>query len=176
MACALTTGRSRPCIDAIGGLSKIYFFDRFEDPFTITAGEATAMDVALTDAYEYDLHGDNSNYVETLTADANNGTSVYEQVITASFTKVDVDTTNELALLAKAAPIAVIKDRMGNYRIVGITDGVVAAGSIESGGAKGDFNGYNLTFTATEVLPAPTMDSSTVTAFEGIVSATKITA
>lgn len=43
-----------------------------------------------------------------------------------------------------------------------------------SGGAKGDFNGYTLTLTATETDLAPSLDSATVTAFTGLVSATVI--
>lgn len=174
MACVLTTGRSEPCLDAVGGLKAIYFFDRIDDPFTITAGEATAMNVALTAAFEFDLKSDNNNLEETGTADANNGTYVVDQVATFSLKKLDKDTANEINLLAKAQPGCVVKTRDGEYRVVGITDGVVISGTGVSGGAKGEFNGYNLTATAQEVAFAPTLDSATVTAFEAVISATKI--
>lgn len=174
MACVLTTGRTEPCSDAIGGLKKLYLIDFQEDSFTITAGEATAMDVGVTAAYEYELLADGNTLVETFTEDRNAGTSIYEQVLTLALKKQGKDTANELALIVKARPIAIVLDRMGNYRIVGISDGTVATGSIESGGAKGEFNGYNITLTATEVLPAPTLDSATVTAFLLVASPTQI--
>ena len=42
MACNLTSGRTEPCRDAIGGLKAIYLLDFVEDSFTVAAGEATA--------------------------------------------------------------------------------------------------------------------------------------
>lgn len=176
MACLLTTGRGEPCNDAIGGLKALYLFDFVEDSFTITAGEATALNADVTSVYEYDLVADGNTLVETFTGDRNAGTSIYEQVITASLKKQTKDSANELALIVKSRPVAVVKDRMGNYKVVGISDGNTATGSIESGGAKAEFNGYSLTLTATETNPAPYLDSATVTAFEAVISATKISA
>ena len=175
MACALTTGRAEPCLDAIGGLKAIYFFDRIDDPFTITAGEATAKSASLTEAFEFDLKSDNNNLEEVGTTDSNNGTRIYDQTVTFSLKKQDKDTANEINLLAAAQPGCVVKFRDGSYRVIGISDGVVISGSGVSGGTKGDFSGYNLTAVAKEVLLAPTLDSATATAFEGIVAATKIT-
>lgn len=174
MACALTSGRTEPCRDAIGGLKAIYLFDFEEGSFTVTAGEATAIDAAVTEVFKYELLADGNTLVESFTADANNGTSVYEQVLTVALKKQDKATASEVATIVKARPIAVVQSRDGNYKVVGISDGTVATGDIQSGGAKADFNGYNLTLTATEVLPAPTLDSSTVTALIALVSATNI--
>jgi hypothetical protein len=175
MACVLTSGRTEPCRDAIGGLKSAFFLDFMEDAFTITAGEATAIDIGVTAVYKYELLADGNTLEETFTADMNNGTSVYEQVLTLALKKQTKASANELALIVKARPIVVVQDRMNNYRIVGVSDGTVATGSIVSGGAKADFNGYNLTLTATEVLPAPTLDSATVTALLALESATNIT-
>lgn len=174
MACLLTTGRSEPCSDAVGGLKTIYFVDFVEDAFTITAGEATAKSASVTVAYQYDLLNDNNSFVQTFTEDRNNGTSVYEQVLTVSLKKQTTATANELALIVKARPVVVVKDRMDNYFVMGLSDGTVATGDIQSGAAKGDFNGYSLTLTATETAPAPTLDSATETAFLAIVSGTQI--
>jgi hypothetical protein len=175
MACVLTSGRTEPCRDAIGGLKAAYFLDFMEDAFTVAAGEATAIDIAVTATYKYELLADGNTLEETFTADMNNGTSVYEQVLTLALKKQTKESANELALIVKARPIVVVEDRMGNFKIVGVSDGTVATGSISSGGAKADFNGYNLTLTATEVLPAPTLDSATVTALKALVSVTNIT-
>lgn len=174
MACVLTTGRTEPCSDAIGGLKKLYLFDFVEDSFTVTAGEATAIDAGVTTVFEYELLADGNTLVETFTEDRNAGTSIYEQVLTVALKKQTKDSANELALIVKARPVAVVLDRQGNYKVVGISDGTVATGSIESGGAKGEFNGYNLTLTATETAPAPYLDSATVTAFLLLVSGTQI--
>ena len=130
MACLLTTGRNEPCLDAIGGLKAVYFFDRLTDPFTVSAGEATAMNASLTDAFEYDLISDNSNLTENIVSDQNTGTTTNTQTLVLSLKKQDKDTAAQIALLAKAAPQAVIKDRAGNYRAVGISDGLTLNGNI----------------------------------------------
>lgn len=76
MACVLTSGRTEPCRDAIGGLKAAYFIDYIEDSFTITAGEATAIDAGIADVYKYELLADGNTLEETFTADMNNGTSI----------------------------------------------------------------------------------------------------
>ena len=174
MACVLTSGRTEPCKDAIGGIKAAYFLDFEEDSFTVVAGEATAINAEVTEVFKYELLSDNNTLVETFTSDQNNGTSTYEQVLTLALKKQNKETANELALIVKARPVVVVQYRDGSYKIVGISDGTVSTGDIQSGGAKADFNGYNLTLTATEVLPAPTLDAATVTALLAIVSATNI--
>lgn len=174
MACALTTGRSEPCLDAIGGIKNVYFFDRLTDAFTITAGEATAMNVSLTAAFNFALKADGNTLEEVATADSNNGTYVVDQTLTFNLKKQDLATANEINLLAKAQPGCVVKFRDDTYRIVGLNDGVVVSGTSNSGGAKGDFVGYAITAVGQESAFAPTLDAATVTAFEAVISATQI--
>ncbi len=175
MSCNLTSGRTEPCRDAIGGLKAIYLLDYVEDAFTIASGEATAINAAVTEVFKYDLLADGNTFVETFTADQNNGTSIYEQVATLALKKQTKESADELAIVVRSRPVTVIKFRDGRHVIQGISDGTAATGDIQSGGAKGDFNGYNLTLTSTEVTPAPTLDSATVAALEALVSATNVT-
>ena len=174
MACNLTSGRTEPCRDSLSGLKALYLLDFVEDSFTVVAGEATAINIAVTEVFKYELLADGNTLVETFTADQNTGTSTYEQVLTAALKKQDKATANELALIVKSRPVVVVQGRDGSYRVVGISDGTVATGDIQSGGAKSDFNGYNLTLTATEVLPAPYLDSATISALIALESATVI--
>jgi hypothetical protein len=174
MSCLITSGRTEPCKDAIGGLKSAIILNFQEDIFTVVAGEATAIDVGVTEAFKYELLADGNTLVETVTSDQNNGTTIFEQVLTLALKKQDAATSVELNALAKGRPVIVVQDRMGNYRAVGISDGTVTTGETVSGGAKADFNGYNLTFTATEVNPAPYLDSATITALLALVSATNI--
>lgn len=175
MACVLTSGRTEPCRDAIGGLKAVYLLDYLEDAFTVAAGEATAIDAAVTDVYKYELLADGNTYVETVTADQNNGTTVYEQVLTVALKKQTKESANELDIVSKARPIVVVQFRDGTYKIQGLSDGTVVTGDNQSGGAKADFNGYNRTFTSTETNPSPTLDSATVTALLALVSSTNVT-
>lgn len=177
MACLLTTGRTEPCRDAVGGLKTLYLLDFVEDSFTITAGEATAVsgDIGASSVYKYDLLADGNTFTESGGApDESTGTSVITQTGTAVLKKQDKDTANEINILKKARPVAVWKFRDGSYKVQGIEDGTVISVEVASGGAKADFNGYTLTLTSTVIDLAPTLDSATVTAFEALVSSTQI--
>ena len=175
--CVLTSGRARGCKDAIGGLKAIFVFNFVEDSFTVTGGQATAISANVVDdaVYKYDLIGTGNSYVETFTASTENGTTVYEQVLTVQLPKQDLATTNQLHLLVKSRAVVVVLDRAGNYRVMGISDGTNGNGSLESGAAKADFNGYNLTLTATEKDPSPFLDSTTRDAFLDLVNTAQIT-
>jgi hypothetical protein len=175
MACVLTSGRTEPCSDAVGGLKAIYLIDYASPSFTVTSGEATAIDAGVTACYKYDLLADGNTFSEPFTQDINAGTSVYEQSLTVALKKQTLASAQELALVVKSRPIVVVRDRMDNYKIMGITDGTACTGDIVSGGTKAEFNGYNITFTATEVAPAAFLDAATVTAFELLVSGTNVT-
>lgn len=177
MACLLTTGRTEPCRDAIGGLKALYLMDFLEDAFTISGGEATAISASVSsgDVYKYDLLADGNTFVESGGApDESTGTSVVTQTGTAVLKKQGVATANEINTLKAARPVAVWKFRDGTYKVQGLSDGTVISVETASGGAKADFNGYTLTLTSTELNLAPTLDSATVTAFEALVSATVI--
>ena len=175
MACTLTSGRTEPCRDAVGGIKNIYLLDYLEDAFTVSAGQATAINVGVTNVFKYELLNDTNTLVETVTSDQNNGTTIVEQVFTAQLNKQTQESIVEFNILIKARPIVVVQDRMGNFKIVGLNDGTVVSGDAQSGGAKGEFNGYNFTFTATETEFAPYLDSATQTALLALVSATNVT-
>lgn len=174
MACALTTGRTEPCKDAKSGLKAVYFADFVEDGFTVSGGEATAIDAAITEVFKYELNSNENTFDQNNTADNETGTTVYEQVLNVRLKKQGLATQNEIHLLHKGRALAVIEGRDGSYKVMGLEDGTSSSGNSTSGGAKNEFNGYNLTFTATETEPAPYLDSSTVTALLAIVSATNI--
>lgn len=171
MACDITQGRRVPCKDSIGGTSKAFFMNFVENPFTVAAGEATAINPLITDVFQYDLTGDTSNYSESMVSDRTAGTTVNTQTLTLALNKITEDDTNQLNLLAYGYPIVVIKDRNNIYRAMGITEGVDFTVVASTGAAKADFNGYTLTGTAMENQLAPILDSTTVTAMLALVEA-----
>ena len=66
MACDIIAGRGKGCKDSLGGTSKLYLWNFLEDPFTVAASVATAMNVSLTEAFEFDLVGDGSTLTENM--------------------------------------------------------------------------------------------------------------
>tara|TARA_R110000772_G_scaffold31754_1_gene78055 strand:+ start:1365 stop:1898 length:534 start_codon:yes stop_codon:yes gene_type:complete len=176
MACLLISGRSEPCKDSLGGLKAAYFINYRENAFTIAAGEATAINVAITDVFKYELRADGNTFSQATVSDKNAGTTVTTQTITLALKKLDKDSSLQVDLMAKGRPVIVIQDRNNNYFLVGTSEGCDLTGSdINSGGARADFNGYNLTFESQEGSLAPFLDAATVTAMDLLVSATNIT-
>ena len=166
MACDISSGRLRSCKDSLGGNSVIYLYNEIEDPFTIgSSGEASAMNVALTANYKFELEGDGNTFEQDMPSDRNTGTSVNTQTIVLVLKKMDAATNAEFNLLVAGFGGAVIKDRNNNLMAVGIDDGIDWQVGTTSGGAKSDGNLYTLTGVSTTNALAPILDSSTETAF-----------
>ena len=162
MACDLTTGRAKACFDNIGGVKAVYFST---DALGAITYDITDTDVITTFAgtpefFKFDLKGNANTYVETPTKDISNGTSFFDQVLTVQFPKLDKATHKELKLLVWASPTVVVQDYNDNYFVMGLENQCDAnGGSIATGGARGDFAGYNLTMGAQEASPANFLDS-----------------
>ena len=129
MACNLTTGRTVPCKDSVGGIQAVYFADfGTMGALTVTAGEVTAF-AGSPDFFEFDVKG-NSSLEQTITASRENGTAFYEQTLNLTLTKLDKATQEELILIVKARPHIVIKDYNGNYLMVGASHGADCSGGL----------------------------------------------
>lgn len=172
MACDITNGRNRPCKDSLGGNSVLYLYNGLEDPFTVVAGEATAMNVALASAWKFELEGDLNTLVQDMPSDRNTFSRVNTQTLSIVLKKMDAATNAEFNLLCAGFPQAVIVDRNGNHLAIGIDDGIDFQIATATGGAKTDGNLYTLTGVSTTSELAPILDSATVLAFEAIVQAT----
>ena len=169
MACDLTAGRSKACKQSLGGVSTLYLFNFVEDPFTVSAGIATAINPLLTTVFEYELEGDGNNISESQVPDRNTGTTVNTQTSTFVLKKVDATTSAQMNLLAYGFPMAVVRDRNGVFHAIGIDDGIDFTVAQSTGGAKGDLNGYTLTGVSTTGSLSPKLDATTITAFLALV-------
>jgi len=176
MPCDLTTGRTEPCKDSIGGLKNAFFLDYIENVFTVANSQATGIAAGVTEVFKYELRSDTNNDAsESMVTSKDSGTSVNTQTLNLRLKKQDAATSNEIKLMAYGRPVIVAQDRNNVWKAYGLSEGMDLTGSnIQSGSAKTDFNGYDLTFTSTEGELAPILDSATVTALEALVSATNI--
>ena len=170
MACDLTAGRAKGCKDSIGGSAKLYLFNFIEDPFTVVAGECTAINAGLTVVYGYDLVGDGSTLTENMISDRQTQTVVNTQTLTAVFNKLTAADSVEFNLMAKGYPQAVVRDRNGIYHAIAITDGIDFTIDSTTGGAHADLNGYTITGVSLENELSPKLDPTTITAFELLVT------
>lgn len=156
MSCDLSRGRLEPCKDVVGGIRAVYFIN-FEDPtITYSATDDSLIDSFGTaiDAYEYEVKG-NSSYEETINASRENGTSFFEQTLNLTLHKLTKEDHKEIKMLVAGRPIVVVEDYNKNLFTMGVEHGAdVSGGTIVTGAAMGDLNGYTLTLTAQEVSPA----------------------
>jgi len=163
--CDITAGRLKQCKQGLGGLGKLYLFNFVENPFTVTAGVATAINPLLLNVFEYELEGDGNNVAESMVPDRNSGTTLNTQTITVVLKKIDATTSAQLNLLAYGFPMAVVKDRNGIFHAIGIDDGIDFTVAQPKGGAKGELNGYTLTGVFTIGSLSPKLDTATTAAF-----------
>ena len=170
MACLLTSGRAKVCKDGLGGQSTLYLFDSLPDAFTVSNGEATAMNVLLTAAFAYPLEGDGNTLEQSMVGDRNTSSRVNTQTLTTVLKSMDAATNAAFNLLVAGYPSAVVVDRNGNYIALGLDDGIDFTVVASTGGAKTDGNQYVLTGIATTKDLAPFLDSATQSSFLAVVS------
>lgn len=153
MSCALTQNYTLDCKDSIGGLKEVYFA-AVEDVASWTGTAGTYTDVTMDAGkffWKYDLIKESSNFAEAINTNVQNGTVFYTATLEIILNKLQVNTRNEILLLAKNRLVAIAIDNNGEAWILGKENGLdITGGGSGSGTAFGDRNGYTLTFTGNE--------------------------
>lgn len=163
MACDLTRGRLIDCKDTIGGLKAIYicknYNNNIEKVATISSTEMTTAGFATwsgqagsqTTVFKYDLVPSLSSMTVTVNSDNANGTTFFTQALSVTLQKIDHDMTNELRLMAYSRAQIFVQDSNDNVFLLGIANGChVSGGTVITGTAKGDLNGYTIEWSAEE--------------------------
>jgi hypothetical protein len=176
MACDLTISIAKRCKDNLGGTRSLFLYNYIAAPFTVTTGEAVAINVGLTVVREYYLEGEENSLTQVQeTSDTN---TVNTSTVVASIIVADAATSAELNLLCYGGAGAVIKDRNGEYYAVAVENTGIRAGQFlgmkwsvteATGAAFTDKNGYTLTGIGMSGSLCPKLDAATATAFEALV-------
>ena len=160
MACTLTiTGRAFPCKDKIGGIKRVWI-KQFEttDWGTITEGEISAGQEITVFGFEITKNA--GSFQQAVNASVENGTVFYSQVLELSLPNLVAGDNEKVADILKSRLTVIVQDVNDNYFAMGHTTGAEATGgTVGTGTAKGDFNGYQLQLTAEEAIPAPFVDT-----------------
>jgi hypothetical protein len=158
MSCSLTQNYVLDCKDNVGGI-KLVWICALESigGITETDGVVSIINSAGNGyIYKYDLVRESSMFTETITTNVQNGTVFYAQSLEIILNKLQVNTRNEILLLAKNRVVVIAQDNNGRYWMLGKLNGLDAtAGGSASGTAFGDRNGYTITFTGSERELAP---------------------
>ena len=124
----------------------------------VASGEIPDSAAALT-LRDYVSPKNTSSLTQTVNASVENGTVFYSQVLSLVVNKPVAADITEIQNLAKGRLAIVVQDLNDNYFVMGHTRGAeLTGGSIATGTAIGDLNGFTLEFTAEEAIPAPFLD------------------
>ncbi len=167
--CVLTSDYSFGCDKGAGGIKVFWIIEK--DNITSvgeTSGNLTAITKASGKVFRrYELVMETSDTVETLTGDQKNGTSFWAQAVKLIINKQQLAVRNELLLMSRTDVIIVAQDNNDTYRLYGRDNGLaLLAGTITSGTAWGDRNGYEMNFTGKELESAPFVSSSVISTLQ----------
>ena len=178
MACtALTKGRGLDCNRISGGVKKI-FFSVFDEDVSYTYDathplEIDAIDWNATTIYEYVMPLGVASITDTITGSRENGTIFYTPTCSIMLNKLTKEDQNEIKLLAKSKVriFAELNQQLTNghnvFIALGMSNGMeLNAGTMDSGAAFGDRNGYTLTFDGLEPIPFAFLEDYTTTPWD----------
>lgn len=175
MPCTISNGRTEQCKDSISGIQAVYLLNYgIYDPDPAPSGDITYDATvgfedqitgialpALSSIYKYELKG-NNGFNTTMNTSRENGTTFFTQTLTIELKRQDPVFHKQFKILAYGRPHIIVRTNGNQFFLAGLYRGCDAtAGSVESGIAYGDFNGYKITFEAMEEKPANFLDCNT---------------
>lgn len=166
MSCDISNGVAEPCKSAVGGLDAIYIINYGDYTATDLTYDGTNTDMindinSVSNVYKFELKGANS-FEQTITSSRDNGTTFVEQTLTVNLKQQSAAKTKLVKLLSYGRPHIIVRTRANQYFLAGLERGMdLTTGVISNGTAMGDMNGYTLTFTGQENIPANFLNCST---------------
>ena len=181
MACtALTKGRALDCSRQSGGVKNIYFgvYDQFTAPIETVgivqaSGEISDIEMDTGGLYRYTTPLGVASISESITGSRENGTVFMTPTVSVVLNKLTKEDQNQIKLLSqtKVVIFAELNAQLANGHNVivglGVSNGMeLNAGTMDSGAAWGDRNGYTLTFDGLEPIPFPMVADYTTNPFD----------
>ena len=143
-------GLPEECESSLSGLEIAYIGEKAnfqiaidKDTMTVT-GITGSTETGKLYAYHFNLQTGSLN--SEMTRNDANGSFYYTNTVALQFTKMEAKKSAEIAALAKAHSLVVVKDLNGQYWVVGAdTYATASADTAQSGQSVDDLNGYNIT-------------------------------
>ena len=178
MACtALTRGRGLDCNRVSGGVKKI-FFSVYDEDVSYTYDGSNPLEIDAIDwdgstIYEYVMPLGVASVTDTIVGSRENGTIYYTPTVNVILNRLTKEDQNEIKLLGatKVRIFAQLNQQLTNghdvFIALGMSNGMeLNAGTMDSGAAWGDRNGYTLTFDGMEALPFAMLEDYTTTPWD----------
>ena len=143
--CKITKAVGRPCADRQGGISKLYLFSYVKYSKSLNLVQDQEV-ITFPSTVAYEWQAQNISFTESTSV--KNGGVEWTQKL--SFIVTDSNVSSEVYKLPNKDYSAVILDRNGNYRFIGMRNGAEVTVNASSGTGKSDLNGYNISLTAKE--------------------------
>jgi len=178
MACtALTKGRGVDCNRISGGVKYIYFWVLDESAtYAYDATDKSEIDTINfnnANIYRYTMPIGVSSLTDTIVGSRDNGTVYYTPTVQVLFNKLTVQDQEEIKLLASTKVRMFVQTNQqytNDHDMIlacGMVNGMeLNAGTIDTGAAWGDKNGYTLTFDGMEQVPTAVLEDYTTTPFD----------
>ena len=165
MACIIVEGLTLDCRQGIGGVSTFYLTEFANVPqtsITDSSGVVTALGVSSGKKFwQFEVEMEDVEFKETPTVSVENGTTFYLQELTFSVFKWTAKNRNIVRLLTQNRLMVVVKDADGVFKLAGQTRAMhLTAAPTTTGKASGDKNGYTVTLTGKEPVPANTFTNA----------------
>jgi len=173
MACGtLTKGRGLDCNRISGGVKKI-FFSVYDKDVSYTYDGSNPLEIDAIDwdgstIYEYVMPLGVASITDTIVGSRENGTIYYTPTVNIILNKLTKEDQNEIKLLGatKVRIFAQLNQQLANghdvFIALGMANGLeLNAGTMDTGAAFGDRNGYTLTFDGMEPLPFAMLEDYT---------------
>lgn len=145
ITCDISKAIQRTCKNRQGGIDKLYLFAYVKYSKSLNlVRDQKVVTFPLTDAFLYDA--ESISFTES-TAVLNGGIEWTQKL---DFTITTSDEFSEVFKLANQDYSAVILDRNGKYRFIGMRNGGEVTVNASSGVTRSDMNGFNISLTAKE--------------------------
>jgi hypothetical protein len=151
------------CKNTVAGIRRLYLAN-WDDYDIVTSSEAesghtvtdlgTLVGTGSTGVFQYEVKNDGNSYVETIESSRDNGTTVFNQVLTAVLTKLTAQKHFQVKMMAWGRIMVFIEFANNDILLMGIENGAEVTGTANVEGAMTGANNYQLTFTAMERQPS----------------------
>lgn len=165
MACLITEGITLDCRQGAGGIKKLYLTE-FANVSSITSSSGSVTAITMASGKKFwtvEVELEDAQLNEDPTVSIENGTTFYAQTLTFSVYKMTAKNRNIVRLLTQNRLMVIVQDADDVYHLIGETRAMhLTAAPSTTGKAMGDKNGYNITLTGKEPLPANKVNSGII--------------
>ncbi len=147
--CAITRNIARPCKDLQGGVKRVYLLPYAKySRSQIVIEDQSLISIAGSDLYE--VYSSATDFTQSTTLEG--GAVSYKQTFSLEIPKTEVG--SQVHRFVKQDYRIIFQDNNGNWRILGLFNGLTVSYVNTTGSDKASASGYSLSFEGLETMQA----------------------